>query len=176
MEDTRQVLQELVVARGAALKRSAFLLCGSDHAADDLLQEALARVLSRRVPGGRDGLEAYVRRTMVNLVIDQARRARRWQSVAPRLAGRTEEEVADSSDEICERVTLLDALALLSPRQRACVVLHYYEDLSIAETAELLGCRQGTVKSQLHDARRTLSGTWAVLAYAGSGSSRADAT
>ncbi|MCF2533026.1 sigma-70 family RNA polymerase sigma factor [Yinghuangia soli] len=151
-------MAELVAVRGQALKRYAFLLCGDDEAADDLVQEAMVRALSRRVPDDLRELERYVRRVLLNIVVDDARRAVRWRRLLPRIALRG--EARDRSGEVVDRVSLEEALAVLPMRQRACVVLHYYEDLPVAEVADLLGCTPGTVKSQLHDARKTLARTW----------------
>lgn len=158
MGDRRESVAEFVAARGRALTRYAYLLCGD--AAEDLVQEALVRALARRrqAPEDPQKLEQYVRRVMVNLVIDQSRRAARWHKALPRLA--TASDVRDASGEVCERLTLAASLAGLPPRQRACVVMHYYEDLPLAEIAGRLGCGVGTVKSQLHDARRALAEVW----------------
>ncbi|MEU8136861.1 SigE family RNA polymerase sigma factor [Streptodolium elevatio] len=158
MGDRRESVAEFVAVRGRALMRYAYLLSGD--AAEDLVQEALVRALARRrqVPEDPRKLEVYVRRIMVNLVIDRSRRAARWHRALPRLV--TASDVRDASGEVCERVTLAASLALLPPRQRACVVMHYYEDLPLVEIAERLGCGIGTVKSQLHDARRALAETW----------------
>lgn len=161
MGDRGEALDALIVARGQALKRYAYLMCGSGESADDLVQEALTRVLARRsVPGDPRELERYVRRVVVNLVVDGARRRTRWWHLVPRVAD--EDRAADASAEVVERVVLEQALAALPARQRACVVLHYYEDLPVAEVADLLGVAPGTVKSQLHDARRALARTWAA--------------
>ncbi|MCF2525810.1 sigma-70 family RNA polymerase sigma factor [Yinghuangia soli] len=156
----RRALHELVTVRGAALKRSAFLLRGDNHGADDLLQEALARTLARRATHDLQQLEAYVRRTMVNLEIDRGRRRTRWRSTELQLSGHIVTVDKDRADEVCDRLSLRDALAVLPARQRACVVLHYYEDLPVAEIAEMLDCRPGTVKAHLHDARKTLRRHW----------------
>lgn len=158
------VVSALVGARGDALKRYAYLLCGDADSAEDLVQEALVRVLARtrRVPDDPRELENYVRRAMVNLVIDAARRATRWRSLVPRLSAR--DRVADDSGAVCERLALGAALARLPARQRACVVLHYYEDLPLTDIAEALGCGVGTVKSHLHDARRALALLWEAAA------------
>lgn len=161
MGDREQALDALVAARGQALKRYAFLMSGDDDTADDLVQEALTRALACRVvPGDPRELERYVRRIVVNLVVDAGRRRTRWWRLLPRVASRG--EAADGADAVVARLSLAGALAGLPPRQRACVVLHYYEDLPVVEVAGLLGVGPGTVKSQLHDARRTLARTWAA--------------
>lgn len=158
MRDQWHLVDALVAARGQALKRYAYLLGGSDDRADDLVQEALTRALSRRLPDDPHELERYVRRIIVNLVVDEARRATRWTRLLPRVAERPESR--DRGPEVVDRITLDQALAALPPGQRACLVLHYYEDLPIAEIATLLGRGTGTVKSQLHDARKALARHW----------------
>jgi len=146
-----QALTDLARGRGAALKRHAFLLCGNEAQADDLVQEALVRAFTRplRVPRP-GGAEAYVRAIVVNLFIDGARRHSRWSRLAPLLqpAGVT----PDPADQVSDRDAMLTALRSLSPRQRACVVLRYYEDLPVAEVAAVLGVAEGTVKRYLSEA------------------------
>ena len=151
MEGWEQTLTELVSARGAALKRHAFLLCGDDSQADDLVQEALVRAFTRplRVPRP-GGAEAYVRVIMTNLFIDGTRRRSRWNRVAPLL--RAASVAPDPADQVSDRDAMLTALRGLSPRQRACVVLRYYEDLPVAEVAFALGVSDGTVKRYLSEA------------------------
>ncbi|WTW94261.1 SigE family RNA polymerase sigma factor [Streptomycetaceae bacterium NBC_01309] len=155
-----QAVDALVAARGSALKRYAYLLCGDAHTADDLVQEALIRTFARkrRLPDDPSELEHYVRRVLVNLVIDQGRRLTLWRGLVPRIAERA--DVADVAEDICERAALGDVLAQLPTRQRVCVVLHYYEDLPLAEIADAMGCSLGTVKSQLHEARKGLALRW----------------
>lgn len=151
MDSWEQALAELASGRGAALKRHAFLLCGNEAQADDLVQEALVRAFTRPLRAPRSGAaEAYVRVIMVNLFIDGARRRSRWSRVAPLLerAGVT----PDPADRVSDRHAMLAALRSLSPRQRACVVLRYYEDLPVAEVAAVLGVAEGTVKRYLSEA------------------------
>jgi RNA polymerase sigma-70 factor (sigma-E family) len=156
VESWDQTLAGLVAGGGAALKRHAFLLCGDDAQADDLVQEALVRAFTRplRVPRP-GGAEAYVRVIMVNLFIDGARRHTRWSRVVPLL--RSAELAADPADQVSDRDAILTALRSLSPRQRACVVLRYYEDLPVAGVAAVLGVGQGTVKRYLSEAMSRLA-------------------
>jgi RNA polymerase sigma-70 factor (sigma-E family) len=151
VDSWEQALADLAGGRGAALKRHAFLLCGNDAQADDLVQEALVRafIRPRRVPGP-GAAEAYVRVIMVNLFIDAARRHARWSRVAPLL--RPASITPDLADQVSERDAMLAALRDLSPRQRACVVLRYYQDLPVAEVAAVLGVAEGTVKRYLSEA------------------------
>jgi len=129
------------------LRRTAYLICGDwDHAAD-IVQEALIRVYVAwpRIEH-KGGVNAYARRCVVNVAIDLGRR--RSSTELP-----TDHEVMDratgaADHDIPARTALVDALRDLAPRQRACVVLRYFEDLSVAETAYVLRCSEGTVKSQ----------------------------
>jgi RNA polymerase sigma-70 factor (sigma-E family) len=156
VQDWEQTLADLASRRGAALKRRAFLLCGDETQADDLVQEALVRAFTRpmRVPRP-DAVEAYVRMIMVNLFIDGARRHSRWSRVAPLL--RPAGPAPDPADQVSDRDAMLTALRRLSPRQRACVVLRYYEDLPLAKVAAALGVGEGTVKRYLSEAMSHLA-------------------
>ncbi|GAA1372918.1 SigE family RNA polymerase sigma factor [Catellatospora chokoriensis] len=137
---------EFVVARGGALSRTAFLLTGEHHAAEDLVQSALAKAALRwRWLVEHTQPEAYIRRIMINEQISWwRRRPARPVAQVPERAG------PDEPGQVVERIALGQALATLTPRQRAVVVLRFYEDLSEADTAELMGCSVGTVKSQTH--------------------------
>lgn len=129
------------------LHRTAFLMTGDAHEAEDLVQQTLVTVVAR---WGRvvtyDHPEAYARTVLVNLVRSRWRRARRY---ADLLVGqRVEDRVPDASADVGVSDALWQALSTLPPRTRAALVLRYYEDLSLAETAAALGCSEGTVKSQ----------------------------
>lgn len=151
MESWNQALAGLSAEGLASLKRQAFLLCGDDQQAEDLVQDAFVRAFARalRRPGP-DAPEAYVRKIMMNLFIDRARRQSRWQRSAPLFAGK--ESVPDPADEIVTRGVVQAALDDLSPRQRACVVMRYYQDLPVAQVASALGVAEGTVKRYLSEA------------------------
>lgn len=132
-----------------AALRFAYLLTGGDQAAaEDVLQTALVRILAGgnwsqiRNPGG------YLRAAVLNEWRTQAQRAGRYQ---PASVG-TEPHTADSSQAAVERLWLWAALARLSDRQRAAVVLRYYADLDDTEAAALLGCSRATVRSLIHRA------------------------
>ncbi|GAA1385788.1 SigE family RNA polymerase sigma factor [Kitasatospora putterlickiae] len=151
MAGWERLLAELVESRGSELNRYGFLLSGDRSEAADLVQEALVRVFARpRRSWELADIERYVRRTMLNRFLDIHRRRQRYALLAPRLA---ESSVStDHSGAITERLELLSALGSLSPRQRACVVLRYYEDLPVASVADRLDCSEGTVKRHLSDA------------------------
>ncbi|MEU6203414.1 SigE family RNA polymerase sigma factor [Micromonospora musae] len=132
------------------LLRAAYLVCGNRHQAEDLLQDALLK-LALRWPSVRDGdPAAYVRSILYRDAVSWWRRRRReWLSAQP-----PERSTADRDGAL--RLALHDALGQLPPRQRAVLVLRYYEDLTEASTAEVLGVTVGTVKSQCHAALRRL--------------------
>ncbi|MFG2885855.1 SigE family RNA polymerase sigma factor [Streptomyces sp. NPDC048297] len=142
--------QSFMVGRWPRLMRTAFLLTGEQHAAEDLVQSTLeqAFVAWRRV-GAADDPEAYVRRVMINLHARKHRR-RLKEFLAPRDDSGMVHEVAGTGDPIAQaddRGALLTALAQLPARQREAVVLRYWEDLTETQAAEAMGCSVGTVKS-----------------------------
>lgn len=136
-------LEQFVSERGERLLRSAVLLAGSREAGEDLLQTALERLLRhwRRVEGDPEG---YVRRTLFNLAADGWRRQGLWRRKRPLLAPAA---ALDPTAAVDLRDVLVRLLAELPPRQRAVIVLRYFEELSEAEAAAVLGCSAGTVKS-----------------------------
>jgi len=141
---------EYVTLRWPPMLRTARLLTGEQALAEDLVQTALEKCFAAW-PRLRayEAADAYVRRTIVNTYLSW-RRKRAWSEV-PR--DRFDDHpTADVADVVPQRSVLMDALAELAPRQRAAIVLRYYEDLSVQQTAELLGCSIGTVKSQTSDA------------------------
>jgi RNA polymerase sigma-70 factor (sigma-E family) len=132
---------EFVVGRSPALLRTAVLLLGDRNDAEDLLQTALLRV-ARHWSRALENPDAYTRRVLVNLAHDHARRRRRHpESLNGVPDGPSPQIASEGRDE------LLSALRALPERQRATIVLRFWEDLSVAETAALLGCSEGTVKS-----------------------------
>lgn len=134
--------EAFVRARLAELLRFGHVLSGNPHAAADLVQDALERTLLAwpRVQK-RDDPEGYVRRTMINRYISIWRRHSR-----ERLVAQVPEKASGSEPPV--HSDLMWALAQLPPRARAVVVLRFYQDLSERETAAMLGCSIGTVKSQ----------------------------
>ena len=146
--DLEVSFEDFVRARSDSLLRTALLLTGQRRAeAEDLLQLALERAY-RHWPKicGSEGPERYVRRILASASTDRWRRlARRPEHAMPAGGGPV---VPDRTGEIADRDYLLRALAALPPRQRAVLVLRYFDDLSEVETADMLGCSLGTVKSQ----------------------------
>jgi RNA polymerase sigma-70 factor (sigma-E family) len=156
VENWKLTLAELARDRLMSLKRQAFLLCGDENQAEDLMQEALVRAFARPLRAPRPGAaEAYVRVIMVHLFIDGARRRSRWNRAAPLLTG--SDTVNDPVDQVLDRAVMLTALNELSPQQRACVVLRYYQDMPVAQVASALGVAEGTVKRYLSEAMTSLA-------------------
>lgn len=151
---TRTGFEEFAHGRSAALRRTAYLLVGDRGLADDLLQEALVKTYVAW-PRLRDtgAAEAYCRKAIVTTAISWWRR-RSWSELPTAEARDTgTPAAAEQSD---TRAWMWAELAKLPPRQRAAVVLRYYDDLSVAEAAAVLNCSEGTVKSQVHDALNKL--------------------
>ena len=134
-----------VSARLPALKRLAFLLCGDEHRADDLVQESVTKLyLSWRSARDADNLDRYVRAIVVRTHIDETRRP--WFRV--RLFGTMPEQHVSESRDIESATALRTALSGLPAGQRAVLVLRFLCDVSVNEVGEMLGCSPGTVKSQ----------------------------
>jgi RNA polymerase sigma-70 factor (sigma-E family) len=150
-----------VVSRQRRLVRAAYLVCGDEHLAQDLVQQALTK-LALRWNRLRDGNpDAYVNRILYRDAVSWWRRVRRERLV---------DEVVDGPAPLTDDAVRLDvrrALMTLTPRQRAVVVLRYFEDLTEAETADLLGVTLGTVKSQSHVALNKLRAVMELPAEGG---------
>jgi RNA polymerase sigma-70 factor (sigma-E family) len=139
--------------RAHSLRSTAFLLCGDWHQAEDLTQAALLKLylawprLSRH-----DALDAYARKVVLRTFLAEHRRSRwkreRLTDTLPELPA---EPAGGDQDALVRQ-----ALAVLAPKQRAVLVLRYFEDLSVEETARVLGCSTGTVKSQASRGLATL--------------------
>lgn len=144
------VVERLVAERGDALTRYAYFVSGSSDDASDLVQDALVKTFGRLRNGfSVDSAEAYVRRTILNTSIDRGRRASLWRRIAhleaePDLL----ESPADATD---SRLDLHQELRRLTPRERACLVLRYYDDLKVDDIATTLGLSPGAVKRYLSD-------------------------
>jgi RNA polymerase sigma-70 factor (sigma-E family) len=148
--DDEPAFRDFLAARQLWLSRIAYLLTGDHHAAEDLVQSVLVKVARhwRRVAAA-DAPDAYLRRMLYN----EHASLRRGAGDSIPLAVPPEPAVGpDVADAVVRRLVARRALAVLTPRQRAVLVLRYFEDLSEADTAEVLGCSRGTVKSQTHHA------------------------
>jgi RNA polymerase sigma-70 factor (sigma-E family) len=152
MTDDRESFTRWAEQRQLRLLRTAVLLTGDHQRAEDLVQEALTKVALRwrRLRDGNP--DAYARTVLVRDNVSWWRRHRNEvvREVDDRRASPSHEAPSE------RRLVLADALARLAPRQRACVVLRYLEDLPEREVAEALGVSVGTVKSQTHLALRRL--------------------
>jgi RNA polymerase sigma-70 factor (sigma-E family) len=142
----RDEVERLLAERGEHLMRAAIALTGSRPEGEDLLQAALERLLRHwnRIEGDPEG---YLRRTLYNMAADGWRRRGAWLRKLPLVHAGSHPPGADAVEVVDLRDALGRALAQLPSRQRAVLVLRYWEELSQAETAELLGCAEGTVKS-----------------------------
>jgi RNA polymerase sigma-70 factor (sigma-E family) len=158
MED----FDEFVAGSVEQLLRTASLIVWDAGEAEDLVQECLFKV-ARRWPRVRRMAQprAYARRILVNLALDDARDRTRRRSELEGPIVLADKPAWDALAGIDTRAELLDALAHLTPRQRAVLVLRYFNDLNEAETAEVLACSAGTVKS---NASRGLARLREVLA------------
>ncbi|GAA1501399.1 SigE family RNA polymerase sigma factor [Kitasatospora kazusensis] len=137
---------EYVASRGGWLRKVAYLLCSDWHRADDLVQESITKLYANWHRAGRvENRDGYARTVLVNTFLAEQRSPwlRRWARGAEIGA----EPVWTQSDPDTS-LDLRQALAALPPRQRATVVLRYYCDLTIDQTADALGCSSGNVKSQ----------------------------
>jgi RNA polymerase sigma-70 factor (sigma-E family) len=143
-------LERLLDERGTQLMRVAIALGGGREAGEDLLQAALERVLRKPRQVDRD-TEGYLRQVLYNLAADGWRRRGRWRERLPLLRAQASTQASvqasDGPDVVDLRDALVRLLRQLPPRQRAVIVLRYWEQRSEAETAALLGCSEGTVKS-----------------------------
>jgi RNA polymerase sigma-70 factor (sigma-E family) len=139
---------QFVEAREQSLRRTAWLLTGDWGLAEDLVQTALARSWPRweRI-NRRDDPEIYVRRVIVNTWATWSRR--RWRGEKATPAVPETPDAGDVAAQVAMRMALRDALAMLTGRQRAVLVLRVYDDLPEAQVADMLGCSVGTVKSAM---------------------------
>lgn len=145
-----QTVTRLVAERGDALTRYAYLVSGNRDEASDLVQDALVKTFGRMRNGFTiASAEAYVRRAILNTYLDSGRRVSRWRKIAHLQAVPEVDEAR--TRETDERIDLQGQLARLSPRERACIVLRYYEDLKVDDIAEWLEISPGAVKRYLSD-------------------------
>lgn len=131
--------------------RLVFVLVGDSGLAEELAQEAFVRVWRRwRKLADPDSASTYLRRTALNMA--RSRLRRRILELRHRIGAREE----GSEQDVAGRIDMVRALQRLAPRQRECLALRYYEDLSVEDSAHLLGVSPGTVKSQTHKALQRL--------------------
>jgi RNA polymerase sigma-70 factor (sigma-E family) len=149
-------LEALYLRHGPEALRLAYLLTGDRELSEDLVQEAFVRV-ARRLTGLRsaDSFQWYLRRTVVNLANSHLRRRRVERAHVSRLVNSAAAAGVSTPDMVTKQA-VRDAIAQLPARQRAVVVLRYYEDLTDQQIASVLGCPVGSVKSSLHRAAAIL--------------------
>lgn len=130
------------------LLRMALLMCGDRQRAEDAVQSGLVRLyISWSRLGHIEAMEAYARKAVVSALLDDAKRP--WRRENPVAAPPDTDRVPDdASARVDDRLAVLRALAEVPPRQRAVLVLRFNDDLDVAQTARLLNCSPGTVKSQ----------------------------
>jgi RNA polymerase sigma-70 factor (sigma-E family) len=135
---------EFAAVTSPRLRRTAFLLCGDWHTAEDLAQATLIKMFAswRRV-SRKDAADAYATRTLVHTYLADRRRKRVGEILTDTLPERPVQPQAPET-----RMVVLDALATLPPRARAVVVLRYWSDLSVEQVAAMLDCSAGNVKRQ----------------------------
>jgi RNA polymerase sigma-70 factor (ECF subfamily) len=159
--DIDEDFRQFVAVRSAGLLRTAYLMVGDWAHAEDVLQTALTKTyLAWRRLGGIEAVDSYARRVVVTTATSWWRR--RWHSERP--SSELPEQSVDPSDGWAEREALWGHVRALPARQRAVLVLRYYEDLTETQTADILGVSVGTVKSQTARALRTLRARLAASA------------
>ena len=146
-------LREFVSARGAALSRAAYLLTGDHQAAEDLVQDTYVVLVRRWQKSGEVDPEAYVRRILYSRFVDGRRRRRLVELLS---AAPPDTTSRDEAGAVTDRLTLAAVMNRLTPRQRAVLVLRFYEDLTEVQAADALGVTTSTVKSQTRVALQRL--------------------
>jgi RNA polymerase sigma-70 factor (sigma-E family) len=146
--------RSFAIAERDSLRRYAYLLCGDWYEADDIVQKSLTKLFAawRRVEPG--GTRAYVRKIVTNVYLSHRRLS--WVRRERASEALLEDAVERPHEGVETRLEVLAALKQLPPRQRATLILRYWEQLSIDETASAMGCSTGTVKSQSSKALRKL--------------------
>ena len=156
MSDRDAAFEAYFAARSDAMRGTAYLLCGDWHRAEDLVQQTFTKIylVWRRIQR-QDAMDNYTRQTLVRTFLSERRRGWfRFESVGFPSTDRASAPAGHSE----ERLVLLEALVKVPPRQRAVLVLRYWEDQSVEQTAALLDCSTGTVKSQAARGLATLRG------------------
>jgi RNA polymerase sigma-70 factor (sigma-E family) len=156
MSDRDAAFEAYFAARSGAMRGTAYLLCGDWHRAEDLVQQTFTKIyLGWRRIERREAMDSYTRQTLIRTFLSERRRAWfRHESVGPAAS----DQAAPSAHLAEERIVLLEALVKVPPRQRAVLVLRYWEDQSVEQTATLLDCSTGNVKSQAARGLATLRG------------------
>jgi RNA polymerase sigma-70 factor (sigma-E family) len=148
----QEVFEQVLRDRGKALTQLAFCLCRNKEDAQDLCAEAFASAWPRWQEGKVEDLTPYLRQVIVNM----CKKAWRREAIARRYAPQLAADLVGEESSVQHRFDLIDAVLRLPPRQRAVVVLRYFEELSEQDTASLLSIATGTVKSRVSRALTTL--------------------
>ena len=147
--------RDFVASRQHRLRRFAYLNCGDWHRAEDVVQTAFVKLYAAGNRASSDSLDAYTRRIVVNTIIDDSRRG--WFRKERPVEVIPDRPVSDHDP--TDRIAALEALARLPAKRRATLVLRYWEDMSVEQTAEVMGCSVNTVKSQTARGIQSLRGT-----------------
>lgn len=162
MPSWAETLEELVRRRGGALVSYGYLLTGNTRDAEDLFHDAVVKTFSRGKASVSMGeAESYVRRAMFSAHMDAGRKDQAWRRIFHLL--KTEDERAPRSGSVEFRTDLQEALRHLTPRERACTVLRFYDDLTAAAIGRELGITEGAVRRYLSDAAVKLRGQLGAL-------------
>jgi RNA polymerase sigma-70 factor (sigma-E family) len=156
MDDRERGFTEYFASRSGAMRGTAYLLCGDWHRAEDLVQNTFVKLYRawNRVTTHHT-LDAYTRQVLVRTYLDECRRGFFFRERTTAVDAESTVPPAGSPE---DRMVLLTALAAVPPRQRAVLVLRFWEDLSVEETARAMSCTPGTVKSQTSRGLDTLRG------------------
>lgn len=150
MADWHDTMEGLVRDRERALLGYAYLVCGNSTQAQDLVQDALVRTFSRPRPGLTVlKAEAYVRRAITSAYVDQYRRQKRWSRVQHLF--RPGDRMEDEAKNVDMSADVTVAVAALPPRERACIMLRFFDDLTVPQIGLQLGIAEGSVKRYLSD-------------------------
>ena len=150
MAGWRELLTSVTEEKHASLVGYGVLLTGDRSKAEDLVQDALVKVFARprKLPSVA-AADQYVRRTMATLYVDHSRRNSLWRRLRPSLIDTENARSPESA--VAAGTDVRAALALLSPRERACVVLRHFDDMTITDIAHRLGISEGAIKRYLAD-------------------------
>jgi RNA polymerase sigma-70 factor (sigma-E family) len=159
-QSDEESFRRFAVEHAARLRRSAYLYCGDWHLAEDLMQSTFIKIYRSWSRVQKDeSLTNYSRTVLLRTWLDEKRRPwRRAEQSEDAVPERLDESrgPADSPDRLWARDLVHRGLLRLPPRQRVVLVLRYFDDLSVAEAARVMGCAEGTVKSQTAHGLRAL--------------------
>jgi RNA polymerase sigma factor (sigma-70 family) len=163
MSAWRGLAAEVVATRYPSLVAYGVLLTANRPDSEDLVQDALVKVFSRiRTLPNAAAADQYVRRAMLTLYLDGARRDSLWRRIRGSVA--MDDAVAGPEHAVVASTDVRAALGTLSPRERTCVVLRHFDDKTVAQIAEEVGLAEGTVKRYLSDAMAKLGAELAPAA------------